>query len=436
MKLITFSLLMTFCFTAFDPNSILNIDNLMFPNTPISQLPYNSFFPEPELHGLIEINEEKDDKIFYWLFPSRDDPDKDPLVIWLTGGPGCSSELAIFYENGPMKLEDGEAVKQDISWNNRSNLLYIDQPIGTGFSDADPADIPKFEQGVADQFEIFIVKFYEKFPAFKGRDLFITGESYAGHYVPYVSERVMSSEKCKEAGANLIGSAIGNGWVNPNIQFMNYARYAYDHGIIDLKSEIMHQLGFSVCTTLLNWNFYNVGRPLCGYFYMSVLGKIGDPDYNLYDVRLPCEVKGLCYDFSAMEKYLNRDDVQQALDLRKQVWETCSSVVSNALYFDYGSDVTPKVKALLEGGKRVLVYSGEYDYSCNWEGGYAWIKAMEWEHQSDFNNQEFTNIGYGNSIKVSNLHFIKFFNAGHMVPMDQPQYALDMLHEFIYNWKN
>lgn len=87
---------------------------------------------------------DKDDS-FFWFFPSRSDPDKDPLVIWLTGGPGCSSELAIFMENGPMSIIDGEAVKEDISWNNNANLLYVDQPIGTGYSHGSIFNLPHNE---------------------------------------------------------------------------------------------------------------------------------------------------------------------------------------------------------------------------------------------------------------------------------------------------
>ena len=86
--------------------------------------------------------------MFYWLFPSRSDPDKDPLVIWLTGGPGCSSELAVFVENGPMRLEKGVPVKNEISWNNNANLLYLDQPIGTGYSHGSIFNLPKNEDKV------------------------------------------------------------------------------------------------------------------------------------------------------------------------------------------------------------------------------------------------------------------------------------------------
>lgn len=86
--------------------------------------------------------------MFFWLFPSRQNPDKDPLIIWLTGGPGCSSELAIFFENGPMRLEYGKPVKNDISWNNKANLLFLDNPVGTGYSKGSIFNMPKNENQV------------------------------------------------------------------------------------------------------------------------------------------------------------------------------------------------------------------------------------------------------------------------------------------------
>jgi cathepsin A (carboxypeptidase C) len=75
------------------------------------------------------------DDMFYWLFRSRRDPATDPLVFWLTGGPGCSSEVAIFYENGPFTINDDMTLKKnEYSWNDVSNIAFVDNPVGTGFS--------------------------------------------------------------------------------------------------------------------------------------------------------------------------------------------------------------------------------------------------------------------------------------------------------------
>jgi len=93
--------------------------------------------------GLIGINRDDTFKndMFYWLFDSRASPSEDPLVVWLTGGPGCASEIALFNENGPYKFPSDMTATSPLSsnqysWNNSANLLYVDQPIGTGFSKA------------------------------------------------------------------------------------------------------------------------------------------------------------------------------------------------------------------------------------------------------------------------------------------------------------
>ena len=91
------------------------------------------FLDEDYKTGLIGMP--NNDDMFYWLFKSRSSPETDPLVIWLTGGPGCASEVALFYENGPYTINDNLSLNpNEQAWNRVSNLLYVDQPVGTGFS--------------------------------------------------------------------------------------------------------------------------------------------------------------------------------------------------------------------------------------------------------------------------------------------------------------
>jgi len=87
------------------------------------------------LAGYINVNESADANLFYWFFESQSDPTTDPVVLWMTGGPGCSSELALFFENGPYTVNENLTLATNpYSWNTFANLLYIDQPVGTGFS--------------------------------------------------------------------------------------------------------------------------------------------------------------------------------------------------------------------------------------------------------------------------------------------------------------
>jgi cathepsin A (carboxypeptidase C) len=119
------------------------------------------FLDEDYKAGLIPLTD--GDDMFYWLFRSKGNPDTDPLVMWLTGGPGCASEVALFFENGPYTINDDLSLKKnDYSWNKISNLLYIDQPIGTGFSKAAKiTHLDKTEEAIAAGVELFLRNFLE-----------------------------------------------------------------------------------------------------------------------------------------------------------------------------------------------------------------------------------------------------------------------------------
>lgn len=141
--------------------------------------------------GILDIGD--GDDMFYWLWESRNRPTEDPIVLWLTGGPGCSSELALFYENGPFTINDDMSLKRNpYSWNEEANLLFVDQPLGTGFSRTNHSShYATNEDMVAKTFYKFLVTFMEKHPSLKGREFYITGESYAGHYIPAITAYIV-----------------------------------------------------------------------------------------------------------------------------------------------------------------------------------------------------------------------------------------------------
>ena len=130
--------------------------------------------------------------LFYWFFESRNDPSNDPFIIWLTGGPGCSSMLALMVENGPYYVMDNLTLEiNENSWNTKSNIMWIDQPAGTGYSydDNEQADGVYTENEVAQDLYEFIQKFFAKNPKYADLDFYVTGESYAGllYSIPFHS---------------------------------------------------------------------------------------------------------------------------------------------------------------------------------------------------------------------------------------------------------
>jgi len=400
-----------------------------------------------QLYGYITVNTTR--HLFYWMFESRNDPDNAPFVLWMTGGPGCSSLLALFYENGPYKIEKDLSLSiNPYSWNTNATVLWIDQPVGTGFSYSDGLDPGVVtEAEMAENMYEFFQKFFSAYPKYASKDFYIFGESYAGHYVPAFSARILQGSAAGEGIAiNLKGSAVGNGLVDPEIQYAYYWQFARDHSLVSNASLAMMEGAVGTCqlliaacaqSSVLGWVACINAYTICN---MAEIEPVDFTGVNLYDVREPCQVPPLCYDFSLLPKYINQPSIRAALGVGSREWQDCNRIVELKLVFagdwmlNYASDI-PK---LLTSGHRFLVYAGEYDFICNWYGNHAWAAQLSWPGQQAFNNAP--NVTWtvdGNAAGVSQsaqgFTFLKVFNAGHMVPYNQPANSLAMLQTFLNN---
>ena len=405
----------------------------------------NPFIDEDYEAGLIEL--EPGDEMFYWLFKSRSSPDKDPLVLWLTGGPGCSSELAIFYENGPWTINDDLTLKKnDFSWNEISNLLFVDQPLGTGFSKTNKPDhYATSEKMVAETFYKFFTMFLDKFPEYKDRPFYITGESYAGHYIPAITAYIIEQNNIKKQSGietnmnqhiNLISSAIGNGWVDPYTQYPEYNKFSYENELIGDFSHVLLQGGYWVCQQLIKTRLWFFALEGCQLLEIPILGFPLTPRFNVYDIRIPCSNPPLCYDFGNLDKLIALDDVRKAINVDSRSWEQCNQVVHTFMLGDWITDYSPQVDLALKNGVGFLVYSGDKDFICNWRGGEAWTNKIRWEKQLEFQSADYQDWDVdgtpaGQYKQTDNFTFLRVYDAGHMVPMDQPKNALEMLRKFI-----
>jgi carboxypeptidase C (cathepsin A) len=386
--------------------------------------------------------------LFYWFFESRTDPANAPFVIWLTGGPGCSGMIALFRENGPYQIqEDLSLTLNPYSWNSNANVIWIDQPVGAGFSYSD-----RGAPGVSNEVDVtndlyeFLQTFFYQYPQYANMKFFIFGESYAGHYVPALSAKILN-ENNNLSGNNVFinyqGSAIGNGLVDPLIQFQYYAQYAYDYGVITESVYNRMEKSIPACTNEIakcNLNT-TVGRKECSNAYTECntleMEPVTATGVNQYDVRIKCEVPGLCYNFTLVSDYLSQPSVMQALGVTGHQWSMCNTAADLRLVYggDWMTSYAPYVPQILGSGKRVLVYEGEFDFICNWYGGYAWVENLSWAGSKAFKAASNSSWVVDNQIagfyqSAQNLTFLKVKNAGHMVPLDQPENALDMFTRF------
>lgn len=139
--------------------------------------------------GMIDI-EGTTKQIHYLFFEAQNDAANAPVLIWFNGGPGCSSMLGFMQENGPFRIESGSKMfhPSEYSWNLEANLLYIEQPAGVGFSYCNSPKDCAFDDEKSGQDNLTVVlEWFSKFPEYKNNDLWISGESYAGVYVPYLA---------------------------------------------------------------------------------------------------------------------------------------------------------------------------------------------------------------------------------------------------------
>ena len=412
------------------------------PDSTIENLVQNFSWPDKvqQYSGYINVNHTKGNHFFYWFFESRSNPSKAPLILWLTGGPGCSSSLALLVENGPflMNNESGKLEYNIYGWNSFANLLYVDQPVGTGFSYTDnPLGIETNEMTIARELTTFMEEFYQKFPKYSELPLFIFGESYAGHYIPPFTAYLLKNSPTIKA--NLKGIAIGDGWVNPKMQYYSYLEFM---GSIDFINrnyiELLDEVFRKPCMKLCEDGDEILSGLECQIYSLAIMDSAElhmKRSINTYDVRARCTDFPGCYDFSKTHAFLNQKEVQKSLGVDRY-WLSCSFTPNLFLLMDEKKDYHADVSFTLEQGVQVLVYNGKDDYICNYLGSKAWTESMEWPGKSDFSKKNLTNWVYnganvGEFKTVANLTLLVIDNAGHMVPMNQPEISLAMVRNFI-----
>jgi hypothetical protein len=181
----------------------------------VQALPFCGPLPTAWYSGYLKVTDTK--SLHYVYVESAGNVTGDPLVIWLNGGPGCSSMLGAFSENGPFIFDDGESIikPNPYSWNQRANLLYIESPAHVGFSIGGPNDWNHTDWTQSIDLFAAVQQFYVKNPERLSNPLWITGESYAGIYGPFLAWRIhnWNNEAAWNNATiyNFKGFAIGNG---------------------------------------------------------------------------------------------------------------------------------------------------------------------------------------------------------------------------------
>jgi len=376
--------------------------------------------------GYVETNPDCHSSMFYWFLEKEGGSDSEtPVLLWLNGGPGASSIDGLLTENiGPYQVNDtGNGFRYNKhAWTDMYNVLIFDNPVGTGYSITDNKSgcYVSSEEEVAVQFHTALQGFFVTLhPEYRGNPFFLIGESYAGKYIPHIAE-YLDKQKFP-----FVGVILGNGLFMPEIQYMIMPNFGWSFGIIDRSVEKEMALKALQCVQLIKEEQYVEAGTFCEDF-VNEMYTIGGGIWR-YDVRYvydPTVVPD-----SYLSGYLNSEEVKTALHTTGATWtdEDETGPVSDALLGDFVLSVMPQLEYLVSHGYQVTLYNGQMDGSaCNHIGNAIIVERIKWSGQAEFiaSSQKLWRLNDTNALGYKrvyeNLSYVLITNAGHMVPLTQP----------------
>lgn len=431
----------------------------------------------------------EDQHSFFWFFEAREvDPNEAPLTIWINGGPGSSSMIGLFEELGPCSVDYfGKVHDNPYSWSRASNMLFIDQPTQVGFSYSVPVPgmvddetgkiivlsentCPSNSNGTCGTYSLpyanltanstvnaapnmwkTLQGFMGAFPQYSRDGVHFATESYGGHYGPIFNDYFVKQNEKDIPGAKKIdlhSVLIGNGWVDPIIQYQAFYNFTVFPGntydISPYNTSIQEKLyenlygpgkcieGLQECAKNGDNEQCSTADSFCAENVESFLGIYANRDE--YDVR---ELNPDPFPYKFYRDYLNRADVLDAIGAFTNF--TASSAAVYYAFKSTGDDgrsvgALEALQDLVKHDINVALYAGDADYNCNWLG---FQKIAEMVDVPGWSKAGFADIAtsdgklHGQVKQSRKFSFTRFFEAGHEVPFYQPLASLEFFERII-----
>uniref|UniRef100_A0A8C2WYR9 Carboxypeptidase n=1 Tax=Cyclopterus lumpus TaxID=8103 RepID=A0A8C2WYR9_CYCLU len=377
--------------------------------------------------------------MFWWLYYA--DSLDLPLVMWLQGGPGGSgSGFGNFGEIGPL---DGDLKPRKTSWVQAASVLFVDNPVGTGFSYTDRPDGYATDVAtVASDMLVLLQHFFTGRAEFQSVPFYIFSESYGGKMAAAISLELTKAIAQGTVKCNFAGVALGDSWISPLDSVMTWGPYLYttslldDHGLEEVSSaaeavkQAVEQQQFQKATELWSVAETVVEQNTNGVNFYNILTQ--EPDERPLQARR--HVRPL-HEQSLSE--LMNGPIRKKLGLipRNVTWGGQAEDVFSNMAGDFMRPVVDVVDQLLTAGVNVTVYNGQLDLIVDTMGQELWVKRLKWEGLAGFNEMRWTPLDdpmfpgvTGAFCKTyKNFAFYWILRAGHMIPSDQGPMALQMM---------
>lgn len=391
----------------------------------------------------------KDASLFFWMW-GKDaiNPGRD-LIIWMNGGPGCSSQLGQMQENGPFLINGGAPVVNQYSWTNAANIVYISQPVGVSFTTGTTTN--SNEDQVSEQFALWLAEFFKVFPELLQFNIYLTGESYMGEAYPFTVQALKRNPDTKKLfvrGGMLIAPAFSDFTAQletPAYQFVKDHQQTLkftDAEVAAVKAE-------SDRCNLTDFISKNLKYPAkgrlpvassdCDPFDLYIkTATAHNPLFDYYNIKIDKETPD--DQQTVVEKFLNDVNVQDYIHAPRQTFKMCQDVFAqnNTDQSDAG-DSTPSYThslfaQMIEFCGKFIVMAGTLDGLVLSEGVKLALQNLTWNGGQGF--KEEANIPLydleGNQRAISTklergLRLVVVSDSGHMIPRDAPSFGLNAI---------
>lgn len=424
-------------------------------------------------------------ELFSWVIEAETKPETKPVVLWLNGGPGCSSLGGMWTELGPFVVQSDQSVSLNPwSWNKAANMIFVEQPAGVGFS------YPAVETNdtiTADDTYHALLDIMNEVPSLRGRPFYIFGESYAGHYVPNTVKAVQDGNAALPPGdpniINIKGFGVGNAYTDWELDFEMNVDYGRDHALCSEQQYLDALRACNDSTVACFWprpgeecteqcnkalqlavdnamggaiDIYDIYTDVC----LKGKARIADQVFTLAQYRQKSILESASQSNSGLgttpiapifptctdeytQTYLSRAEVQQAIHARSlKKWNNCGLVNDGTpdplpgkgltYHFNFESSLPHYREWLKDGKLDMLVYSGDADYILNFMDTENWLQALKMNVKKDYapwKGSDRQVAGY--LTEFEGLTYATLKGAGHMVPKDRPRHALDLFKAFL-----
>ncbi|KAI1797598.1 serine carboxypeptidase [Ganoderma leucocontextum] len=396
--------------------------------------------------------------LWFWFFAARENPDTAPLTIWLNGGPGSSSMIGLFQENGPCRItNDSTGVTLNpFSWNNVSNMLYLDQPVGAGFSHGN-ASVSTSSEAASDVWKFLQMFFADsRFSKYQKNDFALWTESYGGHYGPTFAAYILdqnagiANKTVNGTTINLKFLGIGDGLTDPLSQYPGYLTYAASNPYHPLVSNDVLQEAITA------WNATGGCRDQIQSCYSQNDNNVCSQAQNICNQRIlnaalgpydPYYVLSTTPDLYPpdLAPYLASTSLMSKIGAESQWVMSSDDVYLNfADSGDWMRNSRPLLESVIDAGVRTIIYDGDVDYILNYFGVEAMVDALQTKFTAEYAKQQFANYTVAGQVtgiykNAGTFSYVRIYGAGHEVPaythgtLDVGQAAFQMFSQIMSN---